>query len=131
MLGDTDGELKAFQAALESTLPLNQPDILAWIYISLGKCYYRKESISEAIRNFSLAQQLFEEQQDTESLISAYRNLANAYEKIDDRMRAIDSIAQAISLANKVRNGQLIEEFEIMLQKMNAENSTFLNRDHG
>ena len=127
ILGDTDGELKAFQAALESTLLLNLPDILAWIYMSLGNGYYRKESIPEAIQNFSLAQRLFEEQQDTESLISAYRNLAKAYERIDDRIRAIDSVTRAISLANKIGNGQLIEELEIMLQEVNAENGTFVN----
>ena len=118
ILGDTDSELKAFQAALASALPLNQPDILAWIYMSLGDCYHKKGNMSEAIQNYSLAQPLFENQHDAESLISVYRKMAKAYENIGDRARAIDSITPAISLADKIGDNQLVAELNAVLQEM-------------
>jgi tetratricopeptide (TPR) repeat protein len=76
----------------------------------------------QAIQNYNIAQPLFESQQDTDGLISVYRNLAMAYTELGDRMRATNLVITAILLAKKVGDSQTIEDLETLRQAIDEYN---------
>lgn len=98
MHGAYDRAMQAHKRAKESAKRLPDKSFLSRAYRGIGKNYYLRADMKEALRYFLLAQGLEEYIADPEELSSVYNNLSGAYCELGKYEAALQCNTKAMSL---------------------------------